>query len=243
MKDDKLGIILTIEPHYFCALDCIHCSSKGLKGYLRISDFKNLPENIDMVRISGGEPFQNPTILNIMLNYFQTHRIVILTCGVIDIAGELQPVMDFDKRISRLEYSIYGREYLHNMITQKNSFLLTLESLLKAKKDGFNVSIRTVVFNKENVQQSLQIAQDWKIPIHFIKLVKQGASTQLPVPSRNEQVAYLGGKIKYNNATIGCSLTDKCDLNNRLCITPNGISKCAADKWKRSNKIKCCDET
>jgi molybdenum cofactor biosynthesis enzyme MoaA len=239
-EENKLGIIVTIEPHYFCKLNCIHCSSKGLEGYLRPTDIPDLPDNVDFIRIGGGEPFQNPVILNNMINKFSSHKIVMLTSGVIEIGGKLQSVYDIDKRVTRLEYSIYGREHIHNLITQRKSFLLTLDSLLKARDGGFNVSIRTITFNEENIKQSIEVAKTWDIPIYITKLIKHGEANKLPVPSKDTQISYIPKKIKYDKVTISCSLRNECDLNKKMCITPKGVFKCSADKWKMSNEEECC---
>lgn len=115
---------LTLEITNNCSLNCIQCSSEaGPEGEIfmtldevrehiaRFSDF-------EIVRLSGGEPFQHPDLAEIVeMIAAQSKQVQILSCGVLD--GKPIPEDLFRKtkpHVQEIIFSEHGFYEIHDQI-------------------------------------------------------------------------------------------------------------------------------
>lgn len=189
---------LTIEITDKCPFYCKHCSTYGSwdredilmqkEEFIRI--LENYPEFKD-IRLSGGEPFMHPEIIDFKDEIISREREVeILTCGVYrkentdySIPEEL---IKKCRNIKTINFSIHGSEKIHEEVVQrKNIFHFIDESINRVIKAripfsfGF-VPLRTNYKDLEGAVSYIakkSKKQDYCQPkLFLLRYVKQGSN-------------------------------------------------------------------
>ncbi|MDD5191530.1 MAG: radical SAM protein [Candidatus Nanoarchaeia archaeon] len=162
---------LTLEITNRCSLNCILCSTiAGPKGDIflslnKIEEIIDKYEDFNVVRLSGGEPFEHPKLNKICkLIKSKNKKVKILSSGIFyDYSLPLGWLKDMDKNIDEVIFSYHGREKIHESITNPEKKKKEYTNLLYASIDKVTIlkipySFETVVI-KKNFNRLEEIAK------------------------------------------------------------------------------------
>lgn len=230
---------LLLEISYKCNLNCIHCSSVGIDSdcKIKIEDIPKLVnlDEIEIVRISGGEPLLNEDLLDYAKYFYDNDvRVVLQTNGTCQIKDEIYYNVD------EIWFSLYGNEVIHNSITMSKSYKDLIENIDYSSFNVEDIVIQSPVFNRLQIESVISemekisetIGDDLKL--RLFALLNQGrCNIALPL---EEQIG-IANKIKnrYSNIDITCSLDEsKCNYENKLVLKPDGsLINCASHKHNK----------
>jgi len=189
---------LTIEITDKCSLNCLHCSTKaGLNGkiFLSLDDIEGYLErfhDFEVVRLSGGEPFEHPQIVDLCKLVKDYGRISkILSIGVKNrrefdetLMREVKPYLD------EIVFSMHGYYNVHDSIVTSDKqwtrqlpyWDMMCDSFDSARAAGIPISFQTVLM-KNNYEDLRNMALNmWSFKKcgrenykwHILRFVKQG---------------------------------------------------------------------
>lgn len=236
---------LLLEISYKCNLKCIHCSSVGVDCDKKLSIsqieeiLKNQLDEIEVVRISGGEPFLNNN-LDEYCKFFKNGniKVVVQTNGTCSSSSSL--FNSASQFIDEFWISFYGNNYIHNFITMGNHYYTT-KSFILSVIDKYPVVIQSPIFNEtqlasllheiHRLKQEYDIVKKGGIKLRLFALLSQGrCNFALPI---GEQICtYSNLFFNYKDVDITCSLDDsKCNYENKLVLKPDGsLFNCSSHK-------------
>ncbi len=255
---------LTIEITDQCSINYVHCSTQATpngKNFILLEDIletvKKNP-NFKKIRLSGGEPFLHPQILEIIQNLRKQRphaNLEILSSGTFhNNPLPLKKLQDLSSYSPQISFSIYGDETTHNSICQAHSYKNLLQSVRNASKTEINFSFQTVAMQqtKESLEDIAQYISSLKTPfnlkkLHLLNLVPQGRAKQKDKLSKEQEKEYLekARQIaeKYQlNITEGCSFgCQKCPAGKqKKAITIQGEEIwCSSQKYSKQKKYGC----
>lgn len=238
---------LLLEISYKCNLNCIHCSSINCEGKIKVSELqyylydsenqKSLLDEIEVVRISGGEPSLLYD-LSSYINFFKNEEIRVIV--------QTNAVEEIDKtslrNLDELWISLYGNEYIHDFITGINdSYVKTNQNLLKYDNyllefnNKAKIVIQSPIFNEKQLISIMCQMNTGKWNIGFDKELRLFALLnhgRCNFSTQNQLKIYESLIYKYHNTNITCSLDPtKCDYENKLVLKPDGsLFNCASHK-------------
>lgn len=227
---------LLLEISYKCNFRCIHCSSIGCEDKIKVDDIYKLVDldEIDVVRLSGGEP----TLVSNLPDYIKLFKnnyikVILQTNGSAPLSEYKQ--LDVDE----IWMSFYGDVTIHNFITMNNKYYRVRNNIL-VLMDDFNLTIQSAVFNETQLVSLLNeihiLDGDFglnknKVKLRLFALLNQGrCNFALPI---EEQInIYNNLYYKYQNTELTCSLdVKKCNYEDKLVMKPDGsVFKCASHK-------------
>ncbi len=232
---------LLLETSYKCNLRCIHCSSVGCKEELGLNDVEIILKNhflldeIETVRISGGEPLLNPN-LDDYIKFFKDNniRIILQTNGTATLKE--YPILD---SIDEIWISFYGEPAIHNFITMDNTYYRVINNILTLQ-ENYSLTIQSAIFNETQLASLLHEIfifdtnfglSDNKVKLRLFALLNHGRCN-FALPIKEQQKIYNNLFYKYKNTELTCSLDSlKCDYENKLVLKPDGsLFNCASHK-------------
>jgi hypothetical protein len=237
---------LTIEITSSCDLECSVCSTNSVhdrSSELSTRDIESiLTEFPDFkkVRLSGGEPFKHPYLLDIVkLLKKQNKRIEILTCGVKDYqpidGGTIEKIRPY---IDKIVFSIHGPHGLHDKIVMPNEtspteyWNILMTSVMNTVWNKVAHSYHTVVLlNNFNSLGDLAVdiatirdivfargrykRMDYPVNWHLLRFVKQGRGAENPDLALNpDQLMEFPTLVKYlsNRYFLQITYTNSFDM-------------------------------
>ncbi len=219
---------LLLEISYECNINCIHYSSIGCKEKLNLNDMetilKNRLDEIEYVRISGGEPsLVNDLNEYIKFFYDRDIKIILQTNGIKKIDNKLMNKLD------EIWLSIYGKKDLHNFITgdtgsYEKAECYFGESITKIQSPVFNYPQIMSLFNNNDI---------FGMKFRLFALLNHGrCNFALPIKEQLNIIENFKGLSIYKYLEITCSLDNsKCNYENKLVLKPNGkLFNCASHK-------------
>jgi len=259
---------LTIEITDKCSLNCLHCSTNSNNNgrvFLELDEIDEILDefnNFEKVRLSGGEPFEHPYLVEIVKKIKDKNKIIeILSSGVSnqqELSKEiLISLKDF---VNRIVFSIYGDEDIHNKICSHNSYKILNKSVESTIEERIPFSFQTVVMkmNKNEIKNivgyisRLKNRVDFCNPkLHILRFIKQGRGKE------NQQFAISGNDIKElikRSREIpqkDIKITFGCSFKEEGCIQGTGKAAvtiqrekitCSALKYSSKQKIFACKE-
>lgn len=220
---DKLELLLEIS--YQCNYNCIHCSSINCDGKIKINDlnkFESIINDIDIVRISGGEPLLNVDLIN-YINYFYNRDISI----ILQTNGSKKIPSNMCDKIDQINLSLYSNEKNHNFITQDpNAFYNCVQ-----KMDRYNnIVLCSPIFSLADSKNVIKIARHYDLKIRFTSLLNHGRCN-FAKPLIEQKNIYRQLLKLYNKIVPHCSLLNECNQESKFVIKPNlETMQCAANK-------------
>ena len=229
---------LTLEITNNCFLNCIQCSTKANpKGKIyfsleQVASYLDRFTDFDVVRLSGGEPFQHPQLRDIVrIIHKQNKKVQILSCGVKNGREISEKEMSSVKKyIDEIIFSMHGDDPLHDQIVTSDEFWLrhppywdmVSDSADNALMNGINVSFQTVLM-QANYSQLESIAHcldslsycrkvncsiDKNTKWHILRFVKQGRGEENSAQALNpEQLKDLPNVLKELSERYKVSIT------------------------------------
>ena len=260
---------LTIEITDRCSLNCLHCSTNSKnKGdaFVSLEEFKRyldeFPE-FEVIRLSGGEPFEHPHLDEILKEIKKRgKRVIVMSCGVSD-SKEIS-----EKALSRVKnytdsvmFSVYGREDFHNSFCGKACFDTLRKSVENTAKQNIMFSFQTVVMNGsvKNLEDIFKHLSELKqkgcqesIELRVIRFIRQGRgrdNSHLAISEKEMDNFISLAKelsIKYGiNVVFECSLLgESCSAGTgKMAITIQGDKiSCSALKYGAKQGRFACRE-
>ncbi len=228
---------LLLELSYNCNLNCIHCSSIECKDKLNLDQVKEILKDvindIEYVRISGGEPLLNKD-LPCYINWFKENnvRIILQTNGTLIKSLNTELLSN----INEFWISLYGGYDIHDFITCNVSYNKTLY-FIKNIMEKNKVIIQSPVFNISQMKSLSVQMKELNLPLRLFSLLNHGKCTMALLIEEQIELAELM-KDLYKKTVITCSLDkSKCNFENKLVLKPDGkLFNCASHK---QNKILC----
>jgi len=231
---------LTIEITDKCTLNCSHCSTNAINQgskFLTIQKIENILaefSDFDVVRLSGGEPFEHPMIREILKTIKQKNKQAwILSSGV--KGGKAIPkelLNETKKFIDMIVFSIYGCEEIHNKVCNSNSYELlkkSVESVIEEKIPFFfqTVAMKTNFNDLENILKYLKNIKsriNYCIPqLNMLRFIKQGrAKENQELALTNEQIKSLIEDCKILFEKYGVEIIVGCSLQEKTCTQGSG---------------------
>jgi len=239
---------LLLEISYKYNLNCMHCSSIKCEGKIKVSELpyylydsenqKNLLDEIETVRISGGEPTLLDN-LNDYVNFFYDRdiKVILQTNGISNYTDYFKL-----KNVDEFWISLFGERCIHDFIVQKTgSYQKTISNILKIRDTILSkVVIQTPVFNYPQLCSFGRIPNDIgnKYNLRLFALLNQGrCNFALPIEQQIKISQKFYNSYKdYVNIDLTCSLDDtKCNYENKLVLKPDGsLFNCASHKHGRT---------
>lgn len=255
---------LTIEITDKCSLNCKHCSTMAGKDkntfmlVEEIDEYLQKYHKFDLIRFSGGEPFEHPNFLQILKNTKNLGKIVqVLSCGVKNFRSLPEDLLKQSKLyIDEIIFSLHGPEEIHDKIVTSSEFINFHPPYWDHVIDSYDLTTLTnikssfqTVLTTENYHFLEQMAKEFGYfgkPIHWhiLRLVQQGRAkdrSDLYIEPDLEKISKdLMSRynliITYTNAFS----KKKCDCGSeKMAITCYGeIISCSALKYGNKSKGK-----
>lgn len=179
----ELPFILQYHITNKCNLNCRHCyKSQGNENKIKLSffkkivnDFISLTDELDvtnLVRLSGGEPFLHPKILD-MVNFLNKNDIKIDTVTNGTVQTEFKELSKIDK--INITISIDGDKKTHNKIRGEN-YSKTINTLNKLKENNISTSISFTLLemNKDSIDHVLKLARKYDSTLEINRFIPSG---------------------------------------------------------------------
>jgi len=216
---------LLLELSYACNFNCIHCSSAGCTGKIELSDlddFKEVIDDIDVVRLSGGEPLLLPN-LNEFVDYFYDRGIKV----ILYTNGSLPIPKDIYHKLHKTYLSLYSDDRTQTFITKNG---LSFGDCIISIEEHPNVVLCSPMFSLLNAVKVIGIARKYDLEVRFTALLNHGACNfALPIEEQIE--AYELVRKQWDKIIPHCSLTGECDVDNKYLIMGDlTLKKCASTK-------------
>lgn len=227
---------LLLEISYKCNLKCIHCSSIGCDGKIKVDDIPKLIDldEIDVVRLSGGEP----TLVSNLPDYIKLFKdnyikVILQTNGSTPLYEYKQ--LDIDE----IWISFYGEAVIHNFITMDNTYYRVRNNIL-ALMDDFDLTIQSSIFNETQFTSLLNevriLNDDFGLSKNMVKLrlfaLLNHGRCNFALPIEKQIDIYNDLYYTYKNTELTCSLdVKKCNYEGKLVMKPDGsLFNCASHK-------------
>lgn len=269
----ELRLIITQDCNYqcyFCHREGINRQSINMLGstdYEYLFDICKNTFKWDEVSITGGEPFMNKEIDNIIKKiYNKKGEITVITNG--ELLLEHKEIIPYIKRINLSLHSLDETKY-HNIIKRKNKMRKILRNIAYIRNIYPSVEIRLNVVltkgindNEEELQRLLNFTHEIKGSIKFIELYTENKEDIVKLEfvekllekenykyyeSSNVSKKYLtDGEIDVILSRIFCANAERqfnpayyCNKHNDLFVTPDGYINICREK---NNEISIMDE-
>ncbi|MBI5204496.1 MAG: radical SAM protein [Nitrospirae bacterium] len=249
-----------------CNLRCRHCYIKDKPGKeLSLSLITKVLKEFEAMQglrvlITGGEPLLHgrfKEINSILPDFFL--RKILFTNGLL-----LNKKMLGNLNINEIQVSIDGMEKAHDSLRGKGTFRRAMRSINFAMDSGFEVSVSTMVhqknlrdFNKmENLFKKIGI-KDWTVDVPCVTgRLRENTDFQLAPKQAGKYLVYgYGGGIHSGEKGFGCGLhlmsvsasgkISKCTFYSDRAVgtIKNGLRKCWGKiKPVRLDKLECSCE-
>lgn len=225
---------LLLEISYACNFKCVHCSSVDCKGRVEpefLEKFLKEHKEINMVRISGGEPLAYYN-LEPYLEILNNNNIY----GVLQTNGHwhfIDRIKHTKPKFDEIWFSIYGLDH-DNFCNKKDALSAVLNSMRYCKNKRYKIKIQSPIFDFETTKQTKFIADEFKVPVRFTALLNHGrCDFALDIEEQKRIAEKVGGEIT-------CSLSGKCLIDSKWLIKPDmSVLRCASEKhglkcvWKK----------
>lgn len=235
---------LTMEITDRCSLNCVQCSTRaGPDGdtFFSVEDvarYLGQFRDFDVVRVSGGEPFEHPELDRIVkFIEGQGKQVQIMSCGV----KERRPIPLEDMRaiapyVDEVVWSMHGLDPKHDQIVTGDKQYMwyppywdhLCDSFDHANLAGIRSSFQTVVM-KDNFDDLTDIA--WAMRVfregtgkpyhwHILRFVKQGRGQDNAAQALDPQQAYeLPSRVRALARANGLQITytnsfDECNCES-----------------------------
>ena len=143
--------LVTIEMTTCCPLNCKHCYKDASPNKKNSLDTKQLEiiesyiydNNIELVQITGGEPFNHPLFFP-FINKLISHkvRVFVSTSGYVKDTDFIKSFLELDKKMVSVQVSIDGPEKFHNTFRGKDdAFKVSMEFIKLIKNARFNTIV------------------------------------------------------------------------------------------------------
>ena len=216
---------LLLEPSYKCYYNCIHCSSAGCSGKIELSDlddFKDVIDDIDVVRLSGGEPTLLPN-LNEFVDYFYDRgiKVILQTNGCIPIPDEIY------NKLHKIYLSLYSDKNTHDFITKNG---LSYQNCIMTIEEYQNVVLCSPMFSVLNAVKVITIAKKYDLEVRFTALLNHGYCN-FAFTIEEQKAAYELVRKQYDKIIPHCSLTGECEMDKKYVIMGDlSLTQCASTK-------------
>lgn len=222
---------LLLEISYKCNLNCIHCSSINCNEKIKINDLNefSIINNIDVVRLSGGEPTLNNNLIE-YINFFKDRniKIILQTNGYNLLSKHIL------NNIDEINLSLYSNKEVHNFITHNNCTYDNIIKFIEMYKNKKRIIICSPIFTLTDCINVINDAKYYNLSVRFTSLLNHGKCNF--AKSIDEQIN-IYNKIKYLWYKIisHCSLINNyCEINNKYVIKPNlELFNCASHKQNK----------
>jgi len=232
---------LTLEITDRCSLSCIHCSTIADKegsiffSLEKIKDYLGRFPGFDVVRLSGGEPFDHPLIIDAAeLIHNDGRKVYILSCGV--QRGDKIPnrvIEEIRPFLEEIIFSIHGGHSEHNKIVtsgenwkKEKPYICMMNSAYTAYLAGLPISFQTVLM-KQNYGCLEEMAKEicslerytkqqpkW----HIMRFVRQGRGALHPEQALSpEQINQLPRIVEFLSGEYGIRITYSNSFEQREC--------------------------
>jgi len=239
---------LTLEVGNNCPLQCKHCSSMSNPSKQNFVDinvikdfFKTLPNEIEKLEISGGEPFQYNKLVGLLkMSKKYSKNIEIYTSGTTMENGKLNSLSENklkeikDLDINKLIFSIHNNQKnkYDSFTNVEGSFDFNKKSREIAKKLGYDVEAHIVptAHNLDNLKEMTnELLNNGLKRVSFLRLVNQGRAREnyLTLKPNDKKLVKILKTLKKENGDqidIGGHFQGLCPVD-RACRA--GISKFA----------------
>lgn len=248
---------LTLDITNNCSLNCIHCSTNALKAgsisftHAQVLSYLDQFPDFESIRLSGGEPFNNPNLREILRAVKgRKKHVTVLTSGVsFDKSLRLD---DFVQLIDELVFSIQGPRQVHNHVVGTNfdAYSIMLNSTFRAEDLGIPYSFHTVAMT-QNYAEFPALARyigSTKMNWHVLRLTSQGRADSSMLLTET-QLADLPRLLDSFAKEYGIEVTmsdsfkrEKCNCGTeKAAVTCQGtIVPCSALKYSQRDGFPCC---
>ena len=216
---------LLLEISYDCNFDCLHCSSVGCYGKVEVSDldnFNSIINDIDVVRLSGGEVLLNDDLID-YVDYFYDRgiKVILQTNGSIEIPADIY------SKLHTIYLSLYSDEETHNFITRNDH---SFENCIDKIERYSNIVLCSPMFSIFSSINLLNIAMKYDLEIRFTSLLNHG-KCNFAEPIENQIEFYNLIRKQWDKIIPHCSLTGECEMKNKYVIKPDlSVVMCASNK-------------
>lgn len=222
---NKLTKELLLEISYDCNFNCAHCSSAGCTGRVEVSDlddFKEVINDIDVVRISGGEPLLLPN-LNEYVDYFYDRGIKV----ILQTNGSLPIPEDIYNKIHKIYLSLYSDDRTQTHITECG---LSFDNCIAIVEQYPNVILCSPMFSLLDAVKVIGIARKYDLEVRFTALLNHGVCN-FALPIKEQIEAYELVRKQWDKIIPHCSLTGECEIDKKYVIMGDlSLKKCASTK-------------
>ena len=246
---------LTIEITSNCDLRCIFCSSEAGPSCSSYMSPEEVQEALDefpdfkKIRLSGGEPFKHPQLIDILeLLKKSQRRVEILTCGIAyGKPLEIEVLKSSKPYISNLVFSLQGYGDLHDSIVQPDitegqywqSLMTSIKRtvscriphsyhtvLLSTNFDSLeDIAInigrfRDIIFLQSHYRR-LYCPVNW----HLLRFVKQGRGAHHPeLALTTQQLEALPGLVEqFRNKFLNITYSNSFEAKQCDCSTRKAV--------------------
>lgn len=231
-------IELLLEITYKCNLNCVHCSSNNYNKEITINDLEKIinliDNNINIVRISGGQPTLNNDLLDI-IKFFREKEIKV----ILQHNGYTNLPNDILKNINEINLSLYSDKEVHNFITMNNCSYDKIIKFIEKYYKIIPITLCSPIFSLTDCIKVINNAKYYQLNLRFTSLLNHGKCNF--AKSISEQIKiYNECKKLYYKIIPHCSLElNVCNCYNKYVINPNlELFKCASNKQNKRMCIK-----
>lgn len=223
---------LLLEISYTCNFNCSHCSSVGCTKRIELSDlerFRFVIDGIDTVRISGGEALLNKNLNEYVDHFYDKGIKVILYTN-----GSRPIPLDIYNKLDKIYLSLYSNNENHSLITGN---VFSYDACIEKIELYSNIVLCSPIFSVEDSLNLVSIARKYDLPIRFTSLLDHGRCN-FAKPIAEQRYIYNLICKQWDKIIPHCSLTDVCDIENKLVLRPDlTLLKCASNKQGKKTCI------
>lgn len=216
---------LLLEISYACNFKCIHCSSVGCPDKIELSEldrFRFVIDEIDSVRISGGEALLNSDLID-YVNYFYDRgvKVILQTNGLMKIPPDIY------NKLHKIYLSLYSNNERQSFITGN---IFSYDACIKRIEQYSNIVLCSPIFSLTDSLNLVVIAKKYDLPIRFTSLINHGRC-DFAKPMKEQIETYDLVRKQWDKMIIPhCSLMDECDMENKWVLRPDlTLLKCASN--------------
>lgn len=167
-----------------CNLRCSYCMPAEGANFARSDTLLNPEElkrtsrimvgmGIDKIRITGGEPFVRPCVMDLMeyLSTLEGLKDISITTNATKIGPHIDRLKSLGIRNINVSLDAIQPETFRK-ITRKDTFQVVYDNLIRLISEGFNVRINFVVLDGQNIEDIyaiLELQERYPIGVRFLE--------------------------------------------------------------------------
>ena len=216
---------LLLEISYNCNFRCIHCSSIGCPDKIELSEldrFRFVIDEIDSVRISGGEALLNNDLIDYVDHFYDRGvKVILQTNGLLEIPPDIY------NKLHKIYLSLYSNYERQTFITGN---VFSYDACIERIEQHSNVVLCSPIFSLSDSLNLIAMASKYDLPVRFTSLLNHGRC-DFALPMKEQFKIYNLICNEWNKIIPHCSLMDGCDIEKKWVLRPDlSLIKCASNK-------------